>query len=119
MMLALITYSKGAPFYNAITTLNTVRSWDRKRKVLKCGMMQGSEQITAPISGQAFVWPISWMANYIVAVAGGMIIGFLPEALVSRIYYNTGLEPYSPMIIPIKTRAKRRREPVLRPVSNN
>ena len=27
-----------------------------------------------------------------------MIIGFLPEALVSGIYYNTGFEPYSPMI---------------------
>lgn len=38
------------------------------------------------------------MAHYIVAVAGGMIIGFVPEALVSRIYYNTYLEPYSPMI---------------------
>jgi hypothetical protein len=33
-----------------------------------------------------------------VAVAGGMIVGFLPEALVSRMYYNSGLEPYSPMI---------------------
>ena len=27
-----------------------------------------------------------------------MIIGFLPEALISRMYYNSGLEPYSPVI---------------------
>ena len=27
-----------------------------------------------------------------------MIIGFFPEGLVSQKYYNTGLEPYSPMI---------------------
>ncbi len=57
-----------------------------------------SEEITAPISGQTFVWPLSWVAHYLIAVAGGMIIGFLPEALMSRLYYNTGLEPYSPMI---------------------
>ena len=36
--------------------------------------------------------------HFFVAVAGGMLIGFFPEALVSRFYYNTGLEPYSPAI---------------------
>jgi hypothetical protein len=60
--------------------------------------MTGSEEMAAPTSGQAVVWPIAWIAQYVVAVAGGMIVGFLPEALVSRMYYNTGLEPYSPMI---------------------
>jgi hypothetical protein len=27
-----------------------------------------------------------------------MLLGFLPEALTSRLYYNSGLEPYSPAI---------------------
>jgi hypothetical protein len=60
--------------------------------------MKASEGIAAAISSPTFSWPLSWVAHYFVAVAGGMIIGFLPEALVSRMYYNTGLEPYSPMI---------------------
>jgi CDP-diglyceride synthetase len=61
--------------------------------------MRASEAITAPISAQTFSWPLSWVAHYFVAVAGAMIIGFLPEAVLSeRVYYNTGLEPYSPMI---------------------
>ncbi len=41
---------------------------------------------------------LSLLAQYLVAVAGAMIIGFLPEALLSRAYYNTGIEPYSPAI---------------------
>lgn len=41
---------------------------------------------------------VSLVVQYFVAVAGGMIVGFLPEALLSRAYYNTGLEPYSPAI---------------------
>jgi hypothetical protein len=36
--------------------------------------------------------------HFLVAVLGGMFIGFLPEALVGRFYYNTGLGPYSPAI---------------------
>src|ERR1700688_1756166 len=60
--------------------------------------MRPSEVVTAPISTQTFSWPLSWVAHYFVAVAGAMIIGFLPEAILSRVYYNTGLEPYSPMI---------------------
>jgi hypothetical protein len=60
--------------------------------------MKASEGITASISSPEFSWPFSWVAHYIVAVAGAMTIGFLPEALVSRLYYNTGIEPYSPMI---------------------
>ena len=53
---------------------------------------------TATISAQWVSWFVSCAAHYFIAVAGAMIIGFLPEALVSRAYYNTGLEPYSPMI---------------------
>jgi hypothetical protein len=60
--------------------------------------MKASEGIAAAISSPTLSWPLSLVAHYFVAVAGGMIIGFLPEALVSRMYYNTGLEPYSPMI---------------------
>ena len=60
--------------------------------------MSASEEITAPISRQTFSWPLAWVAHYFIAVAGAMIIGFLPEAFASRIYYNTGIEPYSPMI---------------------
>ena len=60
--------------------------------------MKASDDITAPISTQTFSWPLSWLAHYFVAVAGAMIIGFLPEVLLSRVYYNTGIEPYSPMI---------------------
>jgi hypothetical protein len=60
--------------------------------------MRAFEAITAPTSTQTFSWPLSWVAHYFVAVAGAVIIGFLPEALLSRVYYNTGLEPYSPMI---------------------
>src|SRR5215467_112689 len=60
--------------------------------------MTGSEETTETISGQTLPWPVSWIAHYFVAVAAGMIIGFLPEALVGQTYYNTGLEPYSPMI---------------------
>ena len=60
--------------------------------------MPASEEITAPISSQTFAWPLSWVAHYLIAVVGAMIIGFFPEMFVSRLYLNTGLEPYSPMI---------------------
>ena len=60
--------------------------------------MRASQEITAPISTQKFSWPLSWITHYFVAVVGAMIIGLLPEAFVGRLYYNTGLEPYSPMI---------------------
>ena len=72
--------------------------WEPDRKRLKFNAMRPSEVVTAPISTQTFSWPLSWVAHYFVAVAGAMIIGFLPEAILSRVYYNTGLEPYSPMI---------------------
>lgn len=45
-----------------------------------------------------FFWPVLMACHFLLAVAGGTLIGFLPEALVSRVYYNTGLEPYSPAI---------------------
>lgn len=57
-----------------------------------------SQDITAPISGQTFAWPLCWVAHYFIAVVGGMIIGFLPESFASQLYYNSGLEPYSPII---------------------
>src|SRR5439155_14077336 len=60
--------------------------------------MKISEEISPPLSYQSIPWPVSWVAHYLIAVAGAMIVGFLPEALVSRMYYNTGVEPYSPMI---------------------
>lgn len=41
---------------------------------------------------------ISLAVQYVVAVAGAMIIGFGPEAVLGRAYYNTYLEPYSPAI---------------------
>jgi hypothetical protein len=57
-----------------------------------------TEPITAPLSGHCFSWPVSLLLHYFIAVVGGMIVGFLPEAALSRLYYNTGLEPYSPAI---------------------
>lgn len=44
----------------------------------------------------------TWVAfalHTVVAVVGSMLIGFGPEALVSRYYYNTVIEPYSPAIL--------------------
>ena len=41
---------------------------------------------------------LSLVAQYVVAVGGAMIIGLLPEAYLSRFYYNTDLNPYSPAI---------------------
>lgn len=43
-------------------------------------------------------WPILLALHFILAAAGGMLLGFLPEALVSPFYYNTLFEAYSPMI---------------------
>jgi hypothetical protein len=34
-----------------------------------------------------------------VAILGSMLIGFFPEALISRYYYNSGFEAYSPAIL--------------------
>jgi len=45
-----------------------------------------------------FFWPVLLALHFLLAVAGGMLIGFLPEALLSKLYYNTGVEPYSPAI---------------------
>ena len=36
--------------------------------------------------------------QFFLAVVGSMSIGFLPEALISRYYYNSGVEAYSPAI---------------------
>jgi hypothetical protein len=37
--------------------------------------------------------------RFVVSVLGSIAIGFLPEAFVGRMYYNTGLEAYSPLIL--------------------
>jgi hypothetical protein len=44
------------------------------------------------------VWPVSLIAHYFIAVVGAMIIGFVPEALLSPLYYDTRLEPFAPAI---------------------
>jgi hypothetical protein len=36
--------------------------------------------------------------QFVLAVVGSMLIGFLPEAFISRYYYNSGFEAYSPAI---------------------
>jgi hypothetical protein len=45
-----------------------------------------------------FFCPVLLASHFVLAVAGAMIVGFLPEALLSKLYYNSGLEPYSPVI---------------------
>src|SRR2546430_3556533 len=56
------------------------------------------DAITAPLSGKTLSWSVSLIVHYFLAVAGGMITGFLPEVVLSRAYYNTGLDPYPPAI---------------------
>lgn len=41
---------------------------------------------------------VSLAVQCLVAVAGALIIGSLPEVVLSRAYYNTYLDPYSPAI---------------------
>jgi hypothetical protein len=43
-------------------------------------------------------WVISLVLHYLIAVVVSMILGFFPEAAIGKLYYNTGLEPYSPLI---------------------
>lgn len=45
-----------------------------------------------------FSWPWLLVVHFFVAAAGGMFVGFLPEALVGQLYYNTAIEAFSPMI---------------------
>jgi hypothetical protein len=45
------------------------------------------------------VFLLSVPIHFFLAVLGSIAIGFLPEASIGRLYYNTGLEPYSPMIL--------------------
>ena len=55
-----------------------------------------------PYASQMAVDYDSWakfaLLHCFVGIAGGMLIGFLPEAELSHLYYNTGLEPYAPAI---------------------
>ena len=55
----------------------------------------GSERIYIPRWMRKM---FSIIVQYLVAVGGSMVIGFVPEAVLGRAYYNTGLEPYSPAI---------------------
>jgi hypothetical protein len=50
------------------------------------------------IQQRLLAWPMLVAFHFLLAAAGGMLIGFLPEGLVSRLYYNSGIEPYSPVI---------------------
>jgi hypothetical protein len=46
----------------------------------------------APITefqSEPMALPVSLVAHYFIAVVGAMIIGFVPEALLSPLYYNT------------------------------
>jgi hypothetical protein len=43
-------------------------------------------------------WSISLITHYLLAVAGGMTIGFLPEVFLSRLFYNTRIEAFVPAI---------------------
>jgi hypothetical protein len=42
--------------------------------------------------------PVILVAHFLVAVAGSVFVGFVPEYFLSRFYYNTGIEAYSPAI---------------------
>ena len=44
------------------------------------------------------VWPVLLALHFVLAAVGGMLIGFFPEALIGKLYYNTGIEAYSPAI---------------------
>jgi hypothetical protein len=44
------------------------------------------------------IWIKSLVLHYLIAVVVSMIVGFLPEIIIGKLYYNTGLEPYSPLI---------------------
>lgn len=45
-----------------------------------------------------FRWIGLLAIHFLIASVGGMLVGFLPEGLIGRLYYNTGFEPYSPAI---------------------
>lgn len=56
------------------------------------------DPITEAANKLTSLWFVAFVMHYIVGVGGGMILGFAPEALLSRLYYNTGLEPFAPGI---------------------
>jgi hypothetical protein len=43
-------------------------------------------------------WP-AFGTHALIGICGSFVVGFMPEAILGRAYYNTGLEPYSPMIV--------------------
>jgi len=56
------------------------------------------ENLESSGNRRLLLWPVLLACHFFLAVAGGMLIGFFPEALIGRAYYNTGLEPYSPAV---------------------
>ena len=49
-----------------------------------------------PDSKPLFSWVASLILHCFVAVGISGLIGFLPEVFLSKLYYNSGIEPYSP-----------------------
>jgi hypothetical protein len=43
-------------------------------------------------------WPLLLILHFLFATLGGMVVGFIPEVVTSRLFYNTGIEAYSPLI---------------------
>ena len=41
-------------------------------------------------------WIFSFIVNFLLAVLGGMILGFLPEVALRKLLCNSRLEPFSP-----------------------
>jgi hypothetical protein len=59
--------------------------------------MANDDATTRPIQNLPVWW--AFLLHTVVAVFGSMLIGIGPEAFVSKYYYNTGIEPYSPAIL--------------------
>src|SRR5215467_181630 len=60
--------------------------------------MSSRANVENSIQRRLLAWPMRVALHFLLAVAGSMLIGFLPEGLVSGLYYNSGIEPYSPVI---------------------
>jgi hypothetical protein len=55
-------------------------------------------RVESSLNRRLLLWLVVLVFHFLLASVGGMFLGFIPEAFVSRLYYNTGLEPFSPMI---------------------
>src|SRR5712692_3484322 len=56
------------------------------------------ENMESTLNKMWFHWPVLLASHFLMAVVGAMFIGFIPEVVLGRLYYNSGLEPYSPAI---------------------